>query len=269
MQPMQEAAQYVAERTRRRPSVALVLGSGLGDFAETLTDAAVVPYGDIPHFPASTAPGHAGELWVGTCEGKSVAVMRGRFHYYEGYEMADVVAGVRLMRCLGASDIVLTNAAGGICRDFTVGDLMLITDHINLSGVNPLVGPNIDEWGPRFPDMSEVYNRPLRALAHRAAAQSGLTLREGVYGMMSGPSYETPAEIRMMRTIGCDAVGMSTVPEAIVAHHMGMRVLGLSCISNMAAGLLGLPLTHQEVMEAGQMVREKMALWLRTWIAML
>ena len=235
--------------------IGVILGSGLGDYAEALTDAQVLPYADIPGFPVSTVPGHAGTWCAGTLHGKRVAMMRGRFHYYEGYSLQDVTLPVRAMQRLGVHTLIVTNAAGGVNTSFSPGDLMVISDCINMTGASPLFGPNLDAFGPRFPDMSRAFDPALRASAHHCAQARGLTLREGIYAQMTGPSFETPAEIRMLRTLGADAVGMSTVPEVIVARHGGLRVLGISCITNMAAGILDQPLNHEEVMETGERVK--------------
>lgn len=249
-----KAAAYIKEALGQA-DIAVVLGSGLGDYVEALTDARMIPYSEIPGFPMSTVAGHAGELWAGMLHGKRVLMMRGRFHSYEGHPLNDVVLPIRAMARMGVQDVILTNAAGAVNVDFAPGDLMLITDFINFSGKNPLTGPNVDELGPRFPDMSRAYDKRLRAIAAEAALERGITLREGVYAWFNGPTYETPAEIRMARVLGADAVGMSTVPETIAAVHAGMRVLGVSCLTNMAAGILDAPLSHQEVMETGERVR--------------
>lgn len=234
---------------------AVVLGSGLGDFARTLGDARITAYRDVPHWPASAVVGHAGELVVGTLRGRRIAALSGRVHYYEGHDLRTVTFGVRALAAAGIRTLILTNAAGGINLAFEPGTLMIIEDHINLMGSNPLVGPNEERFGPRFPDMTEVYSRRLRDLAAAAAAEAGVPVARGVYVAVHGPSYETPAEIRAFRTLGADAVGMSTVPEAIVARHMGVDVLGISCITNPAAGVLPAPLVHDEVMEVARRVR--------------
>jgi purine-nucleoside phosphorylase len=252
---VEEAAAAVRGRCGRLPETAIVLGSGLGDFADTLLDAIATPYGELPHWPASKVVGHAGRLVIGDVAGKRVAALSGRAHYYEGHDLSTVVFATRVMGRLGVKQIVLTNAAGGINTGFAQGALMVIDDHINLLGSNPLVGPNDERFGPRFPDMSEVYSRRLRNIADAAARAKGVPVSHGVYVAVHGPSYETPAEIRFLRTIGADAVGMSTVPEAITARHMGMEVLGISCITNMAAGVLPQPLVHDEVMETARRVR--------------
>jgi purine-nucleoside phosphorylase len=252
---VEEAAAAVRARCSKLPETAIVLGSGLGDFADTLLDAIATPYGDLPHWPASKVVGHAGRLVIGRVGGRQVAALSGRAHFYEGHELSTVVFATRVMGRLGAKQIILTNAAGGINTLFSQGALMIIDDHINLLGSNPLVGPNDERFGPRFPDMSEVYSRRLRGIADAAAKAKGVPVSHGVYVAVHGPSYETPAEIRFFRTIGADAVGMSTVPEAIAARHMGMEVLGISCITNMAAGVLPQPLVHDEVMETARRVR--------------
>ena len=249
-----KAAAYVRE-VLGDAQVGIVLGSGLGDYAESLTDARMVPYDEIPGFPKTTVPGHAGELWAGLLHGKRTLMMRGRFHSYEGHPLNDLVLPIRMMARLGVKTLILTNAAGAVNLNFTPGDLMLITDFINFSGKNPLTGPNIDELGPRFPDMSRAYDKRLRAIAAEVALEHGIALREGVYAWFNGPTYETPAEIRMARVLGADAVGMSTVPETIAAVHAGMQVLGISCLTNMAAGILETPLSHQEVTETAERVR--------------
>ncbi len=250
-----EAADAVGARTPDVPGVAIVLGSGLGDFAGGLADAVSMPYQDLPHWPASRVVGHEGRLVVGRSRGRLIAALAGRCHAYEGHDLGTVTFAVRVMGLLGVRTLILTNAAGGINTGFSSGALMVIDDHVNLTGMNPLVGPNEDRFGPRFPDMSEVYARRLRGIADAAGRAMDLRLPHGVYAALLGPSYETPAEIRYLRIIGCDAVGMSTVPEAIAARHMGMEVLGLSCITNMAAGVLPQPLDHAEVMETTRRVR--------------
>lgn len=250
VQQIEAAAAYLRARLPfggRAPQLALVLGSGLGALAEQVEQAAAIPYAGIPGFPASTAPGHAGRLVAGTLGGKRVVCMQGRFHYYEGHDMAAIALPVRVFKALGCQALLLTNAAGGVNRDFSVGDFMLITDHINFMGANPLRGPNDDAVGPRFCDMSRVYDPALRQIARDVAARQGVTLREGVYLGYMGPSYETPAEIRAFRTLGADAVGMSTVPEAIAAAHCGLPVLALSLITNLAAGMVDQRLDGDEV----------------------
>ena len=234
----------------------LILGSGLADSIK-LENAKTIAYQDIPDFPVSTAEGHKSEWVCGTLGGKRVCMMRGRFHFYEGYDPADIVLPIRVMKLLGVKTLIVTNAAGGVNLDYVPGDLMVISDSINFGGRNPLIGPNLPDFGPRFPDMSKAYDPELRKLAHKCGEEMGIKLREGVYVWFSGPSYETPAEIRAARILGADAVGMSTVPEVIAARHCGIRVLGISCISNMAAGILDQPLSSEEVIETGARVRDK------------
>ncbi len=260
---IQEAKRYVESRTSARPTVGVVLGSGLGAFADELSHPVELPYREIPGWPCSTAVGHAGKLIVGQLGGLNVAVMAGRAHLYEGYTPAEVTYGVRVLGLLGVRSMVFTNAAGGINLELERGGLVLISDHINLQGSNPLAGPNDDALGPRFPDMSEAYSCAYRKTARQVAAELQIPMREGVYAAMLGPSYETPAEIRYLRTIGADVVGMSTVAEAIVANHMGMKVLGISCVTNMAAGILPQKINHEEVLEAGAMVRDTLVRFLK------
>jgi purine-nucleoside phosphorylase len=252
---IEEAAAAVRVRCGTLPQTAIVLGSGLGDFADTLLDAIATPYGDLPHWPASRVIGHAGRLVIGNVGGHRIAALAGRVHFYEGHDLGTVVFATRVMGRLGVRQVILTNAAGGVNTGFAQGALMVIDDHINLLGSNPLVGPNDDRFGPRFPDMSEVYSARLRRLTDEAARERGIAVSHGVYAALHGPSYETPAEIRYLRTIGADAVGMSTVPEAIAARHMGLEVLGISCITNMAAGVLPQPINHEEVLETTRRVR--------------
>ena len=263
----QEYASLIRERCPLVPEVALILGSGLGDLGEQIENAVAVDYGALPGFPVSTAPGHKGRFLLGTLGGKAVVCMQGRLHFYEGHSMEDVILPVRVMRLLGAKTLIATNAAGGINTSFSVGDIMLIEDHINFMGKNPLVGANDETLGCRFPDMSFAYSPELRALAERCAGEIGTQLCKGVYLACSGPSYETPAEIRAFRTLGADAVGMSTVPEAIVARHAGMRVFALSTITNMAAGVSKTPLTHAEVIETGKRVEAQFTEFLASLIA--
>jgi purine-nucleoside phosphorylase len=251
----EEAAALVRGRSKLRPAVGLVLGSGLGAFAQSLTGATRIPYGEIPHFPTATAIGHRGELVLGNSGDTPVAVMNGRVHYYEGYTPAQVVFPVRVLGRLGVKILVMTNAAGSVNVQYKPGELMIITDHINYMGINPLVGHNDEQFGPRFFDMSDAYDVKLQEVAERACSKVGMTVRRGVYIAFNGPSYETPAEIKMSRTLGADAVGMSTVPEVIAARHMGMRVLGISCITNMAAGVLRKKLDHREVLEVAEKVK--------------
>jgi purine-nucleoside phosphorylase len=249
------ASNLLRERIGGIPDVAVVLGSGLGDFADALTDPVTTPYGEIPNWPASAVIGHAGKLVVGNLAGKRVAALSGRAHFYEGHELRTVTFATRVLGLLGVKTIILTNAAGGINLSFKPGTLMVMDDHINLLGSNPLVGENEERFGPRFPDMTEVYSKRLRGIADQAATVRGVPVAHGVYVAVHGPSYETPAEIRFLRTIGADAVGMSTVPEALVARHMGLEVLGISCITNPAAGVLPEPLHHAEVMEVARRVK--------------
>lgn len=238
-----------------KADIGVILGSGLGDYAEALEDAVKLPYSEIPGFPRSTVAGHAGMWCCGTLYGKRVVMMQGRFHYYEGYGMKDVTLPVRVMQKIGVKTLIVTNAAGGVNLGYHPGELIVIGDIFSMTAQNPLIGPNLDAFGPRFPDMSCAFDKELRALAHECANEQGFALREGVYAQMTGPTYETPAEIRMLRTLGADAVGMSTVPEVIVARHGGMRVLGISCITNMAAGILDQPLNHAEVTETANRVK--------------
>jgi len=252
---VKEAADSIRPKIRQVPEIAVVLGSGLGDFAGTLGDAVSMPYGELPHWPSSNVIGHEGRLVVGTVRGKVIAALSGRSHAYEGHDFRTITFAVRALGVLGVKTVILTNAAGGVNTGFSKGALMVIDDHINLMGNNPLVGANEDRFGPRFPDMSEVYSSRLRQVADEAGKQINLMLPHGVYVALLGPSYETPAEIRYLRTIGADAVGMSTAAEAIAARHMGMNVLGISCITNMAAGVLPQPLDHNEVMETARRVR--------------
>lgn len=252
---VEQAATVLRGRATAVTDVAVVLGSGLGDFADGLREAVTTPYSDIPNWPASKVVGHAGKLVTGVLSGKRVAALAGRAHFYEGHDLRTVTFATRVLGLLGVKQVILTNAAGGVNVLFKPGTLMVMDDHINLIGSNPLVGVNEDRFGPRFPDMTEVYSRRLRKIADEAAAARGVPVAHGVYAALHGPSYETPAEIRFLRTIGADAVGMSTAPEAIVARHMGMEVLGISCITNPAAGVLPEPLKHDEVMEVAHRVR--------------
>ena len=249
------AAQFVLARTSLRPRIALVLGSGLGAFADSLADSVRIPYSEIPAFPKSTAIGHAGQLVIGKADGVAVAAMQGRVHLYEGYSAQEVTFPVRVFGRMGIRAVILTNAAGGINLTFSQGALVLIRDHINLQGANPLVGANDDRFGPRFPDMTHAYSKDYRAMASEEAAKLGIPLHEGVYAALVGPCYETPAEIEYLRRIGADLVGMSTANEVIAARHMGIKVLAISCVTNMAAGILDQPLSHAEVMETGERVK--------------
>ena len=252
---VQGAAERIRAISAAIPDVAIVLGSGLGGFASSLVGAVSIPYQNIPNWPVSKVVGHEGRVVIGEVGGRHIAALSGRAHFYEGYDLRKVTFAVRALGVLGVKTVILTNAAGGINTTFSPGDLMVIDDHINLLGTSPLVGPNDERFGVRFPDLTHVYSPRLRRLADDTAAAQGISLRHGVYVACHGPSYETPAEVRYLRTIGADAVGMSTVPEAIVARHMGIEVLGLSCITNFAAGVLPQPLNHDEVLETAQRVR--------------
>lgn len=250
-----EAARLIRTRTAAEVAVAIVLGSGLGAFAGDLTEATEIPYDDIPGFARATVEGHAGRLVIGRAGEVTVAVMQGRFHFYEGYSLPDVTFPIRVLKLLGVRTLVLTNAAGSLNVEFTPGSLMVITDHLNLLGDNPLRGDNDERFGPRFPDLSTVYAPELQNIVIEEGSAMGIELRRGVYAALAGPSYETPAEIHMVRALGADAVGMSTVPEAIVARHMGMNVIGISCITNLAAGVSNRPIDHSQVMQIGERVR--------------
>ena len=251
----ESASQFLLSQTTLCPKIGLVLGSGLGAFADELSEAMRIPYAHIPYFPRSTAVGHAGQMVVGNAAGVPIAAMQGRVHLYEGYSPKDVAFPMRVFGQMGIRAVLLTNAAGGINLEYKQGALVVITDHINLQGQNPLVGPNDERFGPRFPDMTQAYWKPYRQAALEAARKLGKTLYQGVYAGLLGPSYETPAEIRYLRTIGADLVGMSTIPEVITARHMGMKVLAISCVTNMAAGILDQPLDHKEVLETGERVQ--------------
>ena len=252
----EHATRIIRSRISVEPRIAVVLGSGLGGFADDFKEAVAIPYEDIPGFVRSTAQGHAGRLVIGNVDSVPVLAMQGRVHYYEGYSLEEVTFAVRTFGLLGVKTLILTNAAGGINVQLSQGALMVISDHLNLMGVNPLVGPNDERFGPRFPDMSAVYSHELQELVVEEAKAINVEVRRGKYGALSGPSYETPAEITMLRNLGADAVGMSTVPEAIVARHMGLEVLGISCITNMAAGISDEPINHEEVMATGDRVRD-------------
>lgn len=252
---IQDAVQIIRDRVDFDVEVGMILGSGLGDYADRIEDAVKIPYSAIPNFPVSTVAGHAGQFVLGTCKGKKVIAMQGRVHYYEGYTQKEITLPIRIMKRIGVGKVLLTNAAGGVNRSFAPGTLMMIRDHINYSGSNPLIGRNFEEDGPRFPDVSRVYQKELRQKLKVLAEQEGIHLEEGVYMMFSGPCYETPAEVRMAGIVGADAVGMSTVPEAIVCAHCGIPVLGISCITNYAAGILDQPLSHQEVVETAERVK--------------
>jgi purine-nucleoside phosphorylase len=249
------AAQYIFSQTKLRPKIALVLGSGLGAFADEFDSATKIPYASIPHFPRSTAIGHAGKLVIGKVDGITVAGMQGRVHLYEGYSAKEVAFPIRVFARMGVQAVILTNAAGGIRREFTQGTLVVIKDHINLQGVNPLAGQNDERFGVRFLDVTTAYDKRFREMAVGLGNRNGIALHEGVYAALLGPSFETPAEIRYLRTIGADLVGMSTVPEVLAARHSGIRVLGISCVTNAAAGILDQPLSHEEVLETGERVR--------------
>ncbi|MCM3665362.1 purine-nucleoside phosphorylase [Mesobacillus subterraneus] len=257
---IQTAASFINEKLQQQPKIGLILGSGLGVLAEDIENPVKIPYNEIPGFPVSTVEGHAGQLVCGQLSGVEVIAMQGRFHYYEGYSMDKVTFPVRVMKELGIERLIVTNAAGGVNESFEPGDLMIITDHINNMGTNPLIGPNDSRFGVRFPDMSEAYSKNLRGIAKEVAEKCNITIKEGVYVGNPGPVYETPAEVRMARTMGGDAVGMSTVPEVIVARHSGLEVLGISCISNMAAGILDQPLSHDEVIETTEKVKSSFLL---------
>ncbi|MBR2937897.1 MAG: purine-nucleoside phosphorylase [Oscillospiraceae bacterium] len=251
------AAEYLLEKVALRPEIALVLGSGLGDYADTLDESVKIPYRDIPNFPQPTVEGHTGAFVFGKKQGKPVVVAQGRVHYYEGLPMQEITLPIRVLAAMGVKTLVLTNAAGGVNLSYKPGTLMLIADHINFSGANPLIGPNLEKFGPRFPDVSDLYTAALRERIKTRAAAADIPLAEGVYLMCSGPNYETPAEIRAFRALGADAVGMSTVPEALVAGHSGMQVVGVSCITNMAAGVLPVKLNHAEVVETAAKVHDQ------------
>jgi len=265
---IKQAADYIQARISHQPEIALILGSGLSPLAEEIENADIISYRDIPHFPFSSVPGHAGRLVVGQLAGKAVLVMQGRTHFYEGYGIQHISLPVRVMKLLGIKTLVVTNAAGGINPGFETGELMLITDHINfvgMAGQNPLCGPNLDEFGPRFPSMTQAYNPDLIKLAKATAVAANLTVREGVYAYLAGPSFETPAEIRFLQAVGADAVGMSTVPEVVIANHCGIRVLGISSITNVAiteAGS-GKETTHEEVLEAGKTIVPRLVMLLK------
>ncbi len=264
-----QAAEYVLSRTPLRPRIGLVLGSGLGAFADELRDAARIPYQDIRFSPTSTAIGHAGNMVVGKLDRVAIAVMQGRVHLYEGYTPAQVAFPVRVLGRMGVQAVVLTNAAGGINTEYERGALVVLRDHINLQPASPLTGPNDERFGARFPDMTDAYNAHFRVFALQQAGAIGEHLFQGVYAALPGPSYETPAEIRFLRTIGADLVGMSTVPEVIAARHMGLEVLAISCVTNMAAGITGQKLTHEEVLETGRQVQGKLAALLRAVIPLI
>lgn len=264
---VQETRRYIKQKTNLEPRTAIVLGSGLGALAGEIEDAVSIAYDELPYFAHASAPGHQGNLIFGRLAGKAVMCMQGRLHVYEGHPLEEVTYPIRLMKGLGIQQLILSNAAGGIDKDFQVGDLMLIVDHINFMGRNPLIGPNESDFGPRFNDMTFAYDRKLADLARESAKELAIPLREGVYLACTGPSYETPAEIRMFRLWGASAVGMSTVPEVIVAAHCGIKVLAISCISNMAAGILDQPLTEEEVLETGARVSAKFCRLVKSIVA--
>lgn len=266
---MAAAAEALKAKIQALPEVGLILGSGLGGLADEIEDPVYVPYDTLEGFPVSTVEGHAGRFVIGTFEGRRVIAMQGRFHYYEGYEIAAVAMPVYVMKLLGVTHLLLTNAAGGVNTGYEPGDLMLIDDHLNLSGHNPLIGPNDARFGPRFPDASEVYDRVLNGKIRALAKEMGIRLQHGVYAMSPGPSYETPAEVRMARALGADAVGMSTVPEALVANHCGIKTVGISCITNMAAGILDQPLHHGEVVETAERVKATFTALVRAVVPLL
>jgi purine-nucleoside phosphorylase len=259
----EKAARYILGKTKLRPKIALVLGSGLGAFADEFTKAVKIPYAKIPHFPRSTAVGHAGQLVLGTVDGVAVAGMQGRVHLYEGYSAKDVAFPIRVFARMGVRAVILTNAAGGIRKNFTQGLLVVLSDHVNLQGANPLSGPNDEKFGSRFPDMSTAYDKEFRKIAQDQGSALGVELGEGVYAALAGPNYETPAEIRFLRSIGADLVGMSTVPEVLAARHSGIRVLGISCVTNAAAGVLDQPLDHNEVLQTAERVKGQFIALLR------
>lgn len=256
MKRIQEAVDFIRLKTSYLPKVALVLGSGLGSLAERIENPVTIKYEDIPSFPKSTVEGHAGQLVIGRLAGKVVVAMQGRFHFYEGYPLKDVTFPIRVMIGLGIESLIVTNAAGGVNTEFNPGDLMIITDHINFTGQNPLIGENLNELGPRFVDLSKAYDRDYISIAREAGHKLGIDLREGVYMWFTGPVYETPAEVKLARILGAGAVGMSTVPEVIVANHEKIKVLGISCITNMASGILDEPLNHEEVVETSMRVKD-------------
>lgn len=254
---LKKSVSFIKERIKEEPTIGLILGSGLGDMADDVSEKVIIKYSEVPNLPESTVQGHAGQFVFGKYNNKPVVMMQGRFHYYEGNKMEDVILPVYIMKELGVKTIIVTNAAGGVNTEYIPGDLMIINDHINYSGVNPLIGRNYEEIGPRFPDMSAPYNKDLIKLAEAKAKELGIGVKKGVYFMASGPSYETPAEVRMIRILGGDAVGMSTVPEVVAANHCGIKALGISCITNMASGILDQPLNHEEVIETSSKVKKE------------
>ncbi|MDQ0256154.1 purine-nucleoside phosphorylase [Evansella vedderi] len=263
MEKMKEAVDFIQSKINGNPLIGLILGSGLGDLGEEIENAVIISYDQIPHFPTSTVAGHKGQLVVGTLEGKSVIAMQGRFHYYEGYSMEEVTFPVRVMKLLGCESLIVTNACGGMNEAFKPGDLMLIDDHINFTGANPLIGPNIEELGPRFPDMSHAYSPHLKEYAMKVVQKLGFTLQRGVYAGVSGPTYMSAAELIMLRKLGGDVVGMSTIPEVIIARHMGMNILGISCITDMAIGETIEGITHEEVMKVAARAKPQFKAFIR------
>lgn len=256
MKKIKESVNFIVSKTDYSPKIGLVLGSGLGSLANKIKNPVIIKYEDIPSFPRSTVEGHAGQLVIGELAGKTVVAMQGRFHYYEGYPLKDVTFPIRVMIELGIDSLIVTNAAGGVNTEFVPGDLMIIRDHINFTGQNSLIGENLKDLGPRFVDMSKAYNREYISIAREVGKKLGLNLKEGVYMWFTGPTYETPSEVKLARILGADAVGMSTVPEVIIANHQGIKVLGISCITNMAAGILDQPLNHEEVVETSMKVKD-------------
>lgn len=254
LEKLNAIASFIESKTGKA-EIGIILGSGLGDYASKLSNSVSIPYTEIPSFPQSTVPGHSGVWHCGELSGKKVFMMQGRFHSYEGYDLKEVTLPIRVMKLLGVKYLIVTNAAGGVNTSFSAGNLMLIEDFINFSGKNPLTGPNYDQFGTRFPDMSQAFDIEMMKITKEVAENMGLNLKKGVYAWFNGPTFETPAEVKMARVLGADAVGMSTVPEVIVAHHAGIRCLGISCITNLAAGILDQPLNHEEVMEAGKLVQ--------------
>lgn len=255
-----EAVSFIQSKTTTIPKIGIILGSGLGPLAEQIEQATSIPYEEVPHFAKSRAVGHANELVIGNLSGTTVVAMKGRFHYYEGFTTQEVTFPVHVMKALGIEKLIVTNACGAVNTDFSPGDLMLISDHINLTGNNPFFGPNDDTLGPRFTDLSNVYSKRMQDIAYQVAEKNNFSLQKGVYAWWTGPAYETPAEIKMIRIIGADAVGMSTVPEAMVAAYYGIETLGISCLTNMACGILDQPLNHQEVIEVANLVKEKFSI---------
>ena len=258
-QRIKETGEFIKSKLNKTPEIGIVLGSGLGPLADQLKDAISIEYSEIPNFPVSTVEGHAGMFVIGELEGKTVLCMKGRFHYYEGYSLEEVTLPIRIMSYLGVKNLILTNASGGVNLDYNPGDLMIIKDHINCSALNPLIGKNIEEMGLRFPSASNIYTKEIREAAKTIAKNESIDIREGVYFYSTGPTYETPAEIRAFRLLGADAIGMSTIPEAIIACHCGMKLLGISCITNMAAGILDQHLSHKEVFETAEKTKDKFA----------